>query len=85
VLALLWRVPAATVEREMARELSNGFTGHHDFLDRSVLEDDDSDEEGIVALDGWKARRKRKRVRVDRRSRAASRQRLPGTSRGRAA
>lgn len=85
VLALLWRVPAVTVEREMARELNGCATGYHEFLDRSVGRDNDYEDEGIVALDGWRARRRRKRVRVDRRSRSASRQRLPGANRGRAA
>ena len=85
VLALLWRVPAATVKREMARELSGARASRVGSVDSSFPLDADAEEDGIVALDGWKARRKRKRVRVDRRSRATIRQRYPGTSRGRAA
>jgi hypothetical protein len=82
VLGLLWQVPSATVERELSRELKGASAGWGE-MPLAESWPDEREASGIVALDGWKARRRRKRIRVDRRSGGGSRQQRFG--RGRAA
>ncbi len=61
VLSLIWRVPAERVEGEMARELRRN----------AGLPAETAEADGVVPLDSYK-RRKRRRLRVDqRRGRAA--------------
>jgi hypothetical protein len=80
VLALLWEVSADVVEREMTRELTGSAVGDPLVVDAAGIEEES---EGVVQLDGWKTRRKRKRTRVDRRHVRLTRS--PNPARGRAA
>ncbi|HEU4751957.1 MAG TPA: hypothetical protein VFU47_02535, partial [Armatimonadota bacterium] len=70
ILALAWQVPAEEVRREMERQHEQSHQGEPP-AERTG--------EGVVSLDGWR-RRPRRRLRVDRRSRRPGAQR-----RGRAA
>jgi hypothetical protein len=82
ILSILWDVSGEVVEREMSRELCpvvGTSTGGRDDAD-NLWSGEDS--EGIVPLDGWKSRPKRKRLRSDRRH---GRNGRVGVARGRAA
>lgn len=85
VLALLWHVSAETVERELTRELG----GAPICVDSRGIEEGEpwgEADDGIVELDGWRARPKRKRGRIDRRrGRTNRQQRIVTSQRGRAA
>ena len=90
VLALVWQVSAEVVEAEMARALSGSAVVADSLVDPEITvsenAEDPEEEVGVVPLDGWKAKPKRKRVRVDRRGgRAARPQRITAAARGRAA
>jgi hypothetical protein len=83
VFALLWSVPAEVIEDELTRELADGSTkeGVEEVADFGEFDSDA--EEGVLPLDGWKARSRRKRLRVDRRQGRSARS--AAVSRGRAA
>lgn len=78
ILAILWRISAERAEREMLRALAGSPFGDA-LLDRTHPEGI-VDESDVVALDGWRARPRRRRVRVDRRQ-----GRMARPARGRAA
>jgi hypothetical protein len=66
ILALAWQVPAEEVDRELSRQ--------HQARDAIAVPVDEG--EGVVELDGWQHRRRRRRtLRVDRRGGRASRPR----------
>lgn len=73
VLSMLWEVSAEDVRREMAR--------HLEATDEDGIPESDS-VSGVLPLDGWKRRTRRRRMRVDRRG---GRGRTPSQVRGRAA
>lgn len=73
LLSLAWQVPADEVHRELAREHEAPAAG-----DPPV--DEGAQPDGVLPLDGWRRRRRQRRLRVDRR-----RGRPPRQSRGRAA
>lgn len=85
VLSLLWAVPSDVVEREMGWELleSTVDSSSLDSDGRDALEGDEED--GVLPLDGWRTRRRRKRLRVDRRQGGAGRAPQRSIARGRAA
>lgn len=83
-LALLWHVSAEVVERELARALGGGPVGVDSLVEPGAEVEPALD--GVVAIDGWKPRQKRKRLRVDRRQgRSVRQQRAVSAARGRAA
>src|SRR5690606_3974588 len=66
VLALVWGVSAERAEREMSRALAgSALTGER--LAESGAPREAGNEKDIVPLDGWRARPRRRRMRVDRR------------------
>jgi len=87
LLALVWEISAEAAEREMTRALS-GTAVHSESLVGAMPAggDRDSGLDGVLPLDGWSSRPKRKRLRTDRRHGRASRgQRSAPPARGRAA
>jgi hypothetical protein len=82
-LAVLWHLSADLVERELQRELAGSLAAQDEFARISALGSAEG-EDNIVPLDGWKRRRKRRRVRVDRRQ-GRVRTGRTGTAKGRAA
>lgn len=74
VMALLWHVPAEIVEREMAKALAGSAVVAESLLEPNLPEGED-EEDGVVQLDGWRTRPKRRRMRVDRRQGRPARRR----------
>jgi hypothetical protein len=87
LLALVWEISAEAVESELVRELNGtAVRGERVSTGRGWDAAEDAVDESILELDGWTARPKRKRLRVDRRHGRSTRgQRVPAPARGRAA
>lgn len=86
LLALMWEVSAEDVQREMARQLakhpSAGGARTPAEAGAEAAAGEDAEVDGVLPLDGWKRRTRRRRLRVDRRR---GRGRSPAQVRGRAA
>jgi hypothetical protein len=86
LLAMLWEVSAELVEREMTRALSGSAVDWEPITDTADPADVTREDDGVVPLDGWAQRPKRRRMRVDRRQgRPVRHQRATAPARGRAA
>lgn len=70
ILSLVWQVSAEDVQREIARQLDRDWVGE---ALGTTATDAPEEEERVLPLDGWKRRRQRRRLRVDRRSGGRSR------------
>ena len=85
VLALLWQVSAELATSELARQLAGSAIDSEPFALPGEGQVEEEEVEGVLALDGWKRRPKRKRLRVDRRQGRTLKARGPSPARGRAA